>query len=58
MVVKVILEGYRGAMFEIHVCDTEEQLQGITVLQLKEKMIDFWKRPASKKSYLPNSNFT
>ncbi|KAL7374669.1 hypothetical protein ABVT39_005059 [Epinephelus coioides] len=39
MVVKVIVAGLRGDKMEIDLCDTEEQFESITVLQLKEEIL-------------------
>ncbi|XP_078019883.1 uncharacterized protein LOC144459610 [Epinephelus lanceolatus] len=39
MVVKVTVVGLRGDKMEIDLCDTEEQFESITVLQLKEEIL-------------------
>uniref|UniRef100_A0A3B3DJM0 Ubiquitin-like domain-containing protein n=1 Tax=Oryzias melastigma TaxID=30732 RepID=A0A3B3DJM0_ORYME len=35
---RVVVQSLRGEMMEINLCDTEEEMQKITVLQLKEKI--------------------
>ncbi|XP_075948761.1 uncharacterized protein LOC142950945 isoform X6 [Anarhichas minor] len=40
MVVQVLIRGLRGTMMTMDLCDTVEQFMSITVLQLKEKIIE------------------